>query len=143
MNEIESILEAVKQTFYGRAWHGPSFMDVLNGVDKTRAIERPIKGRHTIWEVVDHCSFWMEAVAKALVGKVIPDIKSDEDWPKMGNTDEDWTKAQERLKSAYEKLVESIKVITESQLTQKIRGSYNGQPYTISCRGMLHGISQD
>ncbi|MCZ2855886.1 MAG: DinB family protein [Candidatus Bathyarchaeota archaeon] len=141
MNEIELIVETLRQTFDGRAWHGPSFTDVLNGVDKTQAIERPIKARHTIWEIVNHCTFWMEAVTRALHSESMPDIESTEDWSKMGKTDEDWTNAQEKLKKAYEELVNSTKNLNEAQLTQKIHGSYDGQPYATAYRRMLHGIS--
>lgn len=141
MNEIELIVETLRQTFDGRAWYGPSFTDVLNGVDKTQAIERPIKARHTIWEIVNHCTFWMEAVTRALHGESMPDIESTEDWSKMGKTDEDWTNAQEKLKKAYEELVNSTKNLNEAQLTQKIHGSYDGQPYATAYRRMLHGIS--
>jgi uncharacterized damage-inducible protein DinB len=141
LNEIKLIVEMLRQTFHGRAWHGPSFIDVLNEVDKARAVERPIEGRHTIWEIVNHCSFWMNAVTRTLHGESMPDIKSNGDWPKTRNTDEDWTQAQEKLKKAYEELVNSIKILTEDQLKQKVQGSYNGQPYTITYRRMLHGIS--
>lgn len=131
----------LKQTFYGRAWHGPSFLDALDGVDKNLAIKRPIKGGHTIWEIVDHCSYWMEAVTKALHANRMPDVKSAEDWQKMGEIGEDWTKSQEKLKTACQKLIDSLKALTEDQLTQKIQGSYNGQSYNIAYRRMLHGIS--
>ena len=72
-------MDMLRQTFDGGAWHGPSFMDVLKGVDKAQAIERPIEARHTIWEIVNHCSFWMEAVTRALHGAEMPDIESTED----------------------------------------------------------------
>lgn len=141
MNEIELIVETLRETFDGRAWHGPSLMDVVSGVDKTQAIARPIRTGHTIWEIVDHCSFWMEAVTNALHGERMPDIESAEDWAKMGKTDEDWTNAQERLKRACDELVNSTKGLSEAQLTQKAQGSYNGQPYATAYRRMLHGIS--
>jgi len=141
LNEIELIVETLRQTFDGKAWHGPSFTEVLNGVDKTQAIERPIKARHTIWEIVNHCTFWMKAVTRALHGERMPDIESTEDWSKMGKTGEDWTDAQEKLKKAFEELVNSTKNLNEAQLTQKIHGSYDGQPYATAYRRMLHGIS--
>jgi len=141
LNEIQLIVEVLRQTFDGRAWHGPSFMDVLDGVDKTQASERQIEVRHTIWEIVNHCSYWMEAVAGALHGDRMPDIVSTEDWPQMGETNEDWAKAKKRLKKAYEELVNSIKGFNKSHFTQEIRGSFNGQFYTITYRKMLHGIS--
>ncbi len=141
MNEVELIVEMLGQTFNGRAWHGPSFMTVLSGVDMKQAIERPVDGRHTIWEIVNHCRFWVEAVAEAVRSKMMPDIKSEEDWPKMGNTNEDWAEAKEKLKNTCEELVNSIKALTEDKLAQTIQGSYNEQSYAIAARRMFHGLS--
>lgn len=129
------------QTFDGRAWHGPSFMDVLDGVDKTQASERLIESRHTIWEIVNHCSYWMEAATGALCGEKLPDIASTEDWIQMGETNEDWTRARGRLRRAYEELVNSIKEFDKSLFSQEIRGSFHGRVYTVTYRKMLHGIS--
>lgn len=141
MNEIRLILDTLRQTFDGRAWHGPSFIDVLDGVDKTQASERLIEARHTIWEIVNHCSYWMEAVTRALQGERMPDIVSTEDWPQMGETSEDWTKTRERLKKVYEQLISSVKDFDNSLFTQKISGSFHGRRYTVTYRRMLHGIS--
>ncbi len=131
----------LRQTFDGRAWHGPSFMDVLKGVNKAQAIKRPVEARHTIWEIVNHCSFWMEAVTGALHGAEMPDIESTEDWPKMRKTDEDWSNAQEKLKRNHKELINSIKALKDDILTQKVHGFYNGHSYTTTYRRMLHGIS--
>lgn len=141
LDEIGLIVEMLGQTFDGRAWHGPSFMDILDGVDKTQASQRPIESRHTIWEIVDHCSYWMEAVTGALHGEKLPDIASTEDWTQMGETDEDWTETRYRLKRVYEELVNSIEEFDKSLFTQEIRGSFHSQIYTVTYRKMLHGIS--
>jgi uncharacterized damage-inducible protein DinB len=141
LNETELIVDQLRQTFLGSAWHGPSFIDVLNDVDRTQARARPIEARHTIWEIVNHCSYWMEAVTGALHGEKMPDIVSTEDWPQMGETNQDWTKAQERIKKTYEDLVNSINGLNKSLFTQEIRGSFHGRLYTTTYRKMLHGIS--
>jgi uncharacterized damage-inducible protein DinB len=141
LNEIELIVTKLKQTFSGSAWHGPSFMSVLYGVDKAQARARPIEERHTIWETVDHSSYWMEAVTRTLHGEKMPDIRSTEDWPQMGEIDEDWTEAQEKLKKAYEALVNSIKDLNKSLLTREIHSSFQGKFFTYTYRKMLHGIS--
>lgn len=141
LKETELIVDRLRQTFLGSAWYGPSFMEALNDVGKTQARARPIEARHTIWEIVNHCSYWMEAVTGALHGEEMPDVVSTEDWPPMGETNQDWAKAQERLKKAYEELGNSIKGFNESLFTREIRGSFHGRPYTTTYRKMLHGIS--
>ncbi|UCE95880.1 MAG: DinB family protein [Candidatus Bathyarchaeota archaeon] len=141
MNEIELIVDMLMQTFDGRAWHGPSFMSVVNGVTKAQASGRPVEKGHTIWEIVSHCSYWMDAVTKALHSQRMPDIKTDEDWPKMGKTEQDWIKTQEVARKACNELTHSLKNLDKDIFTQKVHGSYNGEPYSTTYRRMIHGIS--
>ncbi len=137
MSEVELVIDQLKATFDGDAWHGPSFMDTLKGVNAEEARMRPIEWRHTIWEIVNHCAYWMDAVAGALKGDEMPGIEpgKEEDWPQMGETEEDWTKAREKLNKAYEALVSSLVGFDESCLD----GTVPGRSYTY--RRMLHGIS--
>jgi len=83
LDEVELVIDLLNTTFDGRAWHGPSFMDTLKDVDAEEAGMRPVERRHTIWEIANHCAYWMDAVAEALKGKEMPSIEpgSDEDWP--------------------------------------------------------------
>ena len=100
-----------------------------------------MEGRHTIWELVDHCSYWMEAVTGALRGEAMPTIESTEDWPRMGETEGEWTRARERLTKAHEALVGSIEEFDKSLLERVIESSWGGRRYTYTCREMLHGVS--
>jgi len=141
LNEIELIVDQLKQTFDGRAWHGPLLMQALETEDRAIARGRPIKARHTIWEIVNHCSYWMEAVAQTLKGETIPDIATIKDWPQMGESQEDWDKALERLQGSYKDLVKLIQDSSETSLTNKKSFSFQGQKFTFTNRKMLHGIS--
>jgi len=137
LDEVELIIDQLKTTFDGRAWHGLSFMDTLKGVDAQEAKRRPIEGRHTIWEIVNHCAYWIDAVVRALKGEEMPSITpgSEEDWSPMGETESEWTRAREELMKAYEKLVNSLDVFDKSRLD----GTVPGRSYTY--RKMLHGVS--
>jgi hypothetical protein len=141
LDEIELIEVMLKQTFEGVAWHGPAFMQVLKGVDRAEASEQQIKSRHTIWEIVNHCSYWMEAVTKAVHSKEMPGIEDNEDWPKAGTTVAEWNMSLHRLKRSFEELVVSAKSLTASLLTQKVHGSFKGRTYTTTFRKMFHGVS--
>jgi len=117
LNEVELIVDQLKQTFDGRAWHGPSLMQTLRAVDRAKARARSIKARHTIWEIVNHCSYWMEAVIQTLRGETIPDIATIKDWSQMGESQEDWDKTLERLQGSYKDLVKLIQDSSETSLT--------------------------
>lgn len=137
LNEFKLIAEQLRTTFHGRAWHGPSFMDALKGVDSEEASRRPIEGRHSIWEIANHCAYWMEAVKRALSGDEMPRITPDstEDWPQMGETEEEWIKARDNIGMILEDLVNSIEGFDSSRLEDIVPG----RSYTY--RNMLHGIS--
>lgn len=137
MREVELIIDQLKTTFSGRAWHGPSLIDTLKDVNIEESQRRPIDGRHTIWEIVSHCIYWMDAVNRTLNGKEMPQIEpgSAEDWPQMGGTKEDWNLTLEELKKSHEKLVNAFSCFDESQLCSIVPG----RSYTY--KKMLHGIS--
>ena len=137
MDDFELILDQLTRTFESRAWHGPSFMDALKEVEAEEASMRLIDERHTIWEIVNHCIYWMEAVKKALGGVEMPRItpNSTEDWPGMGKDEQDWSKVLEGLKNTFKDLVASVEGFNRSRLEDIV----SGRSYTY--RNMLHGIS--
>jgi len=137
LNEVKLIIERLKTTFDGDAWHGPSFMDTLKEVEAEEAQIRHIEWRHTIWEIVNHCAYWMDAVAGALKGEEMPGIEpgSKEDWPRMGETEGDWANAQEKLKKTHEALVGSLSGFDETRLGDTVPGR------SYKYRMMLHGVS--
>lgn len=136
MNEIELIIHQLKTTFDGRAFHGPSFMDTLKGVDAEEARRRPIEGRHTIWEIVNHCRFWMEAVIGSLRGEEMPRVETEaHDWPAMGETETEWANAREELRKTLEGLVDAVSGFDESRMDDTVPGR------SYKYRKMIHGIS--
>ena len=58
MSEIHRILDQMDRAFSGDAWHGPSLMSVLDGVSAEDASKHPIRGAHSIWELVHHIGAW-------------------------------------------------------------------------------------
>ncbi|HEY7353433.1 MAG TPA: hypothetical protein VH596_11760, partial [Terriglobales bacterium] len=48
MTELEFIVDQLKRSFDGEAWHGPCLTEILNGIDAKTAAAHPISGAHTI-----------------------------------------------------------------------------------------------
>jgi len=48
------------------------FEERLENVDEAQARARPIEGRHSIWEIVNHCTYRMEAAIGAVNGEEMP-----------------------------------------------------------------------
>ena len=137
MNEMETIINNLKKTFEGRAWHGPSLLETLDSLDAGEARCRPIGGRHTILEIVNHCAYWMDAVVDSLKGKEMPKIEHGSvlDWPRMKEKDEEWIDAQENINESYKEL---LKAIIKSDVTL-LDDIVPGRKYAY--REVLQGIS--
>ncbi len=133
-------VDAHGPTLEGGAWHGPSLMESLKGVDVGPAAARPIEGRHAIWEIVNHCTYWMESVDKALHGEVMASIPETEDWVGMGETAEDWTRDLTRMDQVYGKLQGTIAGF-DGDLDAMVGAQFGENFFQFSNRKMLHGIA--
>src|SRR3954463_11655493 len=85
MSEIERIADQLERGFDGDAWHGDPLMKILDGITAKQAAAKPIKGAHSIWEIVNHIRAWRPMIVARLEGKYI-DITPDVDWPPVTDT---------------------------------------------------------
>ena len=69
MNEVLTVLLAnLDHAYDRRGWHGTNLRGSLRGVTAERALRRPGKGRHNIWELTAHAAYWKYAARKRLAG---------------------------------------------------------------------------
>jgi uncharacterized damage-inducible protein DinB len=66
--ELDALLAAMDEAFERKAWHGPNLRGSIRGMDPALACRRPLKGRHSIWELVVHAAYWKYAVRRRLAG---------------------------------------------------------------------------
>ena len=134
-------VEEYGPTLDGGAWHGPSLIEALQGVNVEQATARPIEGRHTIWEIVNHCAYWMTSVGKALHGQDMEDVLETEDWMSMGETTADWRTDLDRLALAYEELQGLIAELDDGDLEELVGAQFGDNFFQFSYRKMLHGVA--
>ena len=77
---VEQLVEQLRCTFEGPAWHGPSVQEAITGVTATEAAAHPISGAHSIWELALHLSGAYRLVLRRLEGDDAP-LLPLEDWP--------------------------------------------------------------
>ena len=68
MAEKKRLLDLIDRGFRAQAWHGPSLLEVLDGVTPAMAAKRVVKGAHTIWELAEHIATWNEVAAERIAG---------------------------------------------------------------------------
>jgi uncharacterized damage-inducible protein DinB len=136
MSEANRIQDQFERGFAGRAWHGPSVMELLADVDAAKAAARPIAGAHSIWELVLHIDAWDQAAARRLRGDRA-ELSDAEDWPAVNDTSADaWAQTLETLKGNHRELHEAIGRVEEARLDEPIVAGM------ASVYGTLHGVVQ-
>ncbi|HEX9915073.1 MAG TPA: DinB family protein [Candidatus Bathyarchaeia archaeon] len=134
MNEVKFLIDQLKTTFSGDSWHGPSVMKTLEGIDAGQAAARPLGERHTVWELVDHMTYWLEEVLKSLKDRRVPKPDKVVDWPGMGGGEGQWRQSVGRLEAAVNMLVDELATWTNGDLEKTVAGA------NYNYRQMLHGV---
>ena len=120
MREIERITDQLERAFKGEAWHGPSVLEIIEGMSSQQAAARPFDGIHSIWEIVLHIAAWKRAVLSRLNGDRAQ-LPAEEDWPMVTATsDEAWEQTRQALKQGSDDLRSTIAGLDESRLDQPI-----------------------
>jgi len=116
-------------------WHGPALRQVLDGVTHDQAAARPLRGAHTIWEIVLHMATWVDIGRARLAGQRTSDPPAEEDWPPVAATGaEAWQAAVERLAESHRQLADAVRDLSDDALDAKVATL----DYTVDV--MLHGI---
>jgi uncharacterized damage-inducible protein DinB len=137
MSETERIVEELKLSFEGEPWHGPSLMEILDGVDAKTAAAHPVAGAHSIWELALHIAAWEKAIRTRIVEKRALQLNDEENFPRVSDASESaWHRAIETLQQNHRELIATVLGMSEAQLSQQVPG----KPYDI--RFMVHGASQ-
>lgn len=137
MKETERIKEQLRRSLKGEAWHGPSLLEVVDGLNAKSALARPMANAHTIWEIVRHVTVDAAEVLGRLRG-VARDLTPQDDWPTVdpSSDDEQWQANLEQLKNVHEELFREIDEIDNSKLDDPIVEGFSSAYIT------LHGLVQ-
>jgi uncharacterized damage-inducible protein DinB len=137
MSEIERIRDQLKRSHEGKAWHGPSVREALEGISAEQAAARPLAAGHTIFELVLHMVAWRNVARRRLEGERIESLPDKEDFPPVVVSGEDaWKLALAKLDESFARLDEAISGFEESRLEDPV--PERGQSYYT----MLHGVIQ-
>jgi uncharacterized damage-inducible protein DinB len=136
MREIERITDQLQRAFEGDAWHGPSVLEIIEGITSPKAAAHPFNGVHSIWEIVLHIAAWERAVLRRLNGDRAQ-LPTEEDWPAVtATTDEAWEQTRQALKHGHDDLRSAMVDLDEARLDQPIIEGLASVYVT------LHGILQ-
>ncbi len=122
MTHLERINDQLKRAIHGDAWHGPSVLEAIDGLDAKQALTRPIKSAHSPWEITLHITAWLKIMVRRFEGED-PEITRELDWPGIPDTSERaWSQAIKDLKRAHREFQRVIDNTAESELFVKLPG---------------------
>lgn len=136
------LLHQLDEAFDRRAWHGPNLLGAIRGLDASGALERPMPGRHNIWEIVLHCAYWKQRVLHRLVELPRAGFPHPgRDWPRLPaeHTESAWRKDVRLLRQTHRALREAVASLAEPDLFRPLPGLK--VPRISSAAGMaLHDV---
>jgi uncharacterized damage-inducible protein DinB len=135
----DELLDTLRRSFDGDAWHGPAVADAINGVTDVQAARRPPGGAHSIWEITLHIAAWANEVARRLHGHE-PAEPEEGDWPVTGGS---WREASQRVRTARDRVIRRVEELAESDLDTTVgrtRDPSLGTGFTYA--GIIEGLAQ-
>jgi uncharacterized damage-inducible protein DinB len=120
MRPTERLLDQLNRAFGGEAWHGPALRNLLDGVTEDQAKSHPLRGAHSILELVVHIGTWNDVVARR-VGGTIVESNTVDDWADVSKIS--WKGAIEHLERAQSRLSDAVARLGNDDLEQPVAGA--------------------
>ena len=121
MTEIERIVEQLRKSYEGEAWHGPSVLEALQDVSVASAAQRPFHSAHTIWEIVEHLRLTERLVYDRLHGQRFLSLPPAEAWrPQPYPSESAWKELLGALQQGHLELRQAISTLKADKLNETI-----------------------
>jgi uncharacterized damage-inducible protein DinB len=143
MTETDRLIDQLEREHSGDPWHGSPLTQILDGITAEQAAAHPVKGAHSVWELVLHMTGWKNEVRKRATGAPAAE-PAEGDWPAVGEVNETrWRAAVDALERAHRELIQTIRELPEAKLLTPTNDPRNRELGTgVSYYVLLHGIVQ-
>jgi uncharacterized damage-inducible protein DinB len=136
MRPTERLLDQLNRSFGGEAWHGPALRNLLDGITDVQATSHPIRGAHSILELVVHVGTWNDVVARRIGGTVVASGDVD-DWADVAKIT--WPAAVEKLERAQSRLADAVARLSSEDLEQPVAGEKRSR-FTEIAGALQHAV---
>src|SRR6266568_7993200 len=127
MSQVDLAVEQLKLAFKGDPWHGPPLMDILTGIDASKAAAYPINTAHSIWQLVLHIAAWENVMIRRLHGEALQLSDADNFGHVEQVNESNWKQAVETLRRTHAQLIEEVAALSEARLKERVPS----KPYDI------------
>lgn len=128
----------------GDPWHGPTVEALLHDLTPEEALQRPVAGAHSIWELVLHMTGWAREVQERLEGRAAGEPAAG-DWPEPSapGSAAAWARDRRALFAAHEALATAIRRVTPADLETPVvdhrdRAAGTGLSKYLTLHGLVH-----
>lgn len=123
--------EQLRTVLEGPAWHGPSVLALLDGVEAAAAAAHPIPGAHSIWEIVLHLTTDYDLVLRRLSGTAGRLTAPETDWPPCpAATEANWRHTVRDLGHLNEQLRQAVQAFPAARLDDPLVPEPSYSAYT-------------
>lgn len=120
MTTIERLVDQLRRSAEGDAWHGPSVREVLEGVAVEDASAHPIPGAHSIRELVLHMAAGNRLVLRRIDGDG-RQLTPEEDWPAPPDATADaWQQEVASLLALNQQVREAVAAFPATRLDEPL-----------------------
>jgi hypothetical protein len=143
MSECERLADLLDRVLDGDCWHGPNATSLLDGVTPRQAASVPVRGAHSIWQLVLHMTGWANEVRARLDGAPAGEPPAG-DWPPLPDeTPEAWSRSVEALVTSHRALAEAIRRAGDAALEAPVvdhrdRAAGTGLSKYVTLHGLVH-----
>lgn len=119
---IALLLRVTDQAYDQKSWHGTTLRGSLRGLTAEEALWRPGRGRHNIWELTLHATYWKYAVRRRLAGEGIGTFeRKPSNWPAIPTPSDAraWKRDVAFLDAEHRKLRAVIADLTPAALQER------------------------
>jgi len=136
MSEVSRILDQMDRAMAGEAWHGPHLERLLGGISAEQASMHPVRGAHSIWEIVNHLAAWNRIVHQRFAGKAV-EVTPEMDWPPVWQASEtEWRRSLDNLRESRANFRAAVEKVRDEELSAAPAGTEWSRYAT------LHGVVQ-
>jgi hypothetical protein len=138
--ELRRLEEQLGRALEGEAWHGPSVLELLEGVTPDQAAAHPIASAHSIWELVLHLGSDYDLVLRRLSGDG-RQLTPSEDWPAVPEPSaENWRESVRALRQRNDDLRQALRSFPAERLDEPLVPEVPFTAYTQFIGVTQHGL---
>ena len=121
---VANILAGFDEVFEEESWQIP-VRAAISGLTASQAAWKPSQGRHSIWEIANHLSFWKQYISARMAGEPRRPRgwAHEADWQEIPEvTEEAWRASVQRLVDAQAALKSEFSKRTDDDLQHPLPG---------------------